>query len=68
MSPSKPALALINLSMLSALVGPPRVLALDPSLDINQYAHVAWTFRNGFLNGAVYAIAQAPDGYLWLGT
>jgi signal transduction histidine kinase/ligand-binding sensor domain-containing protein len=42
--------------------------ALDPSLDISQYAHTAWTFRNGFLNGAVYALAQAPDGYLWLGT
>ena len=43
-------------------------LALDPSLDISQYAHTAWTFRNGFLNGAVYAIAQTSDGYLWLGT
>jgi signal transduction histidine kinase/ligand-binding sensor domain-containing protein len=42
--------------------------ALDPSLDITQYAHLAWTFRNGFSNGAVYAIAQTPDGYLWLGT
>jgi signal transduction histidine kinase/ligand-binding sensor domain-containing protein len=43
-------------------------LALDPSLDISQYAHTAWTFRNGFLNGTVYAFAQTPDGYLWLGT
>jgi ligand-binding sensor domain-containing protein/signal transduction histidine kinase len=42
--------------------------ALDASLDISQYAHTSWTFRNGFLNGAVYAISQAPDGYLWLGT
>src|SRR5271166_1733745 len=25
--------------------------ALDPSLDISQYAHTAWTGRNGFLNG-----------------
>ena len=44
------------------------VFALNPSLDISQYAHTAWTFRNGFLNGAVYAIAQTADGYLWLGT
>jgi hypothetical protein len=43
-------------------------LALDTSLDLSQYAHTAWTFRNGFLNGAVYAIAQTPDGYLWLGS
>jgi PAS domain S-box-containing protein len=43
-------------------------LALDKSLDLSQYAHTAWNFRNGFLDGAVYAIAQTPDGYLWLGT
>ncbi|HEV3333181.1 MAG TPA: PAS domain S-box protein [Bryobacteraceae bacterium] len=43
-------------------------LALDKSLDLSQYAHTAWTFRSGFLNGAVYAIAQTRDGYLWLGT
>src|SRR5208282_2074500 len=42
--------------------------AIDPSLDLSQYAHSAWFFRNGFLNGAVYAITQTPDGYLWLGT
>ena len=41
---------------------------MDPSLHISQYAHTARTFRNGFLSGAVYAIAQSPDGYLWLGT
>jgi signal transduction histidine kinase/ligand-binding sensor domain-containing protein len=42
--------------------------ALNPSLDINQYAHFAWTVRDGFFKGAIYAIAQTPDGYLWLGT
>ena len=43
-------------------------LALDPSLDISQYAHTAWTVRDGFFKGAIYTIAQTPDGYLWLGT
>ncbi|PWU05990.1 MAG: hypothetical protein C5B51_13260 [Terriglobia bacterium] len=43
-------------------------LAVDRTLDVSQYTHTAWTFRNGFLNGAVYAIAQSRDGYLWLGT
>src|SRR5271165_2619900 len=62
------ALARLALGSLTLLVGSPPVLALDPSLDISQYAHTAWTFRNGFLNGAVYTIAQTPDGYLWLGT
>jgi ligand-binding sensor domain-containing protein len=42
--------------------------ALNPSLDINQYAHNAWTIREGFLKGAISSIAQTPDGYLWLGT
>jgi ligand-binding sensor domain-containing protein len=43
-------------------------LALNPSLDINQYAHHAWTIRDGFFKGMVLSIAQTPDGYLWLGT
>jgi len=45
-----------------------RALALDPSLDVTQYAHTAWTYRDGLLQGAVHAIAQTPDGYLWLAT
>jgi ligand-binding sensor domain-containing protein len=60
--------ALLTLCTLNALIWSPPALALDPSLDISQYAHTAWNFRNGFLNGAVYAIAQTMDGYLWLGT
>jgi streptogramin lyase len=31
-------------------------------------AHTAWFFREGFAQGRVNAIAQTPDGYLWLGT
>ena len=42
--------------------------ALNPSLDINQYAHNAWAVRDGFSLGNIYAMAQTPDGYLWLGT
>lgn len=42
--------------------------ALDPSLDITQYAHTAWKIRDGFIQGTIQAIAQTPDGYLWLGT
>ena len=41
---------------------------LDPSLDINQYGHHAWTTRDGFIKGAIVAIVQTPDGYMWLGT
>ena len=42
--------------------------ALDPALDISQYAHTAWKVRDGFLKGYISAITQTPDGYLWLGT
>jgi signal transduction histidine kinase/ligand-binding sensor domain-containing protein len=42
--------------------------ALDPSLDISQYAHTSWKVRDGFAKGAISTIAQTPDGYLWLGT
>ncbi|HUD65241.1 MAG TPA: two-component regulator propeller domain-containing protein [Candidatus Sulfotelmatobacter sp.] len=43
-------------------------LALDPSLEINQYSHTSWTRRDGFSVGAIFAMAQTPDGYLWLGS
>jgi signal transduction histidine kinase/ligand-binding sensor domain-containing protein len=46
----------------------PRASALDPSLDISQYAHTAWKVREGFPRGLINSIAQPPDGYLWLGT
>src|SRR5215467_13287090 len=42
--------------------------ALDPALDVSQYAHSSWRIRDGFFKGAIYSMAQTPDGYLWLGT
>ena len=52
----------------AALISGRTAFALDPSLDISQYAHTPWTVRDGFFKGAIYTIAQTPDGYLWLGT
>ena len=46
----------------------PSAFALDPTLDVSQYAHTAWKIRDGFFKGTPVAIAQTPDGYLWLGT
>ena len=43
-------------------------LALNPSLDISQYGHTGWTIRGGFATGTAFAMAQTPDGYLWLAT
>ena len=44
------------------------VFALDPSLDVNQYAHTSWKVSEGFCKGVTRAIAQTLDGYLWVGT
>jgi PAS domain S-box-containing protein len=50
------------------LASPSAVLALDPSLQIGQYGHTSWTRGDGYSLGAVFAMAQTPDGYLWLGS
>jgi hypothetical protein len=39
----------------------PERIGAGPSLDIAQYADRAWKIREGFPNGAVNAIGQAPD-------
>ena len=62
------ALALDLLLAGMLLASSPCAFALNPSLDVSQYAHTAWKIREGFSKGAIYAIAQTPDGYLWLGT
>jgi signal transduction histidine kinase/ligand-binding sensor domain-containing protein len=45
-----------------------RAAALNPLLDVSQYAHTAWKVSEGLARGVTFAIAQTPDGYLWLGT
>jgi signal transduction histidine kinase/ligand-binding sensor domain-containing protein len=50
------------------LTGRPCAFALNPALDVSQYAHAAWKIRDGFSKGTIVAIAQTQDGYLWLGT
>ena len=61
-------MAAITIITLTLFLGSPPLLALDPSLDVSQYGHTAWTARNGFSVGAIFAMAQTPDGYLWLGS
>ena len=59
-------LAITLFSILLALcAGAP---ALDPSIDVSQYAHTAWKVRDGFAKGGIHWIVQSPDGYLLLGT
>jgi ligand-binding sensor domain-containing protein len=60
------ALAIFALGML--LAWGRGAYALDPALDVSQYAHTSWKIRDGFTKGIIFAFAQTPDGYLWLGT
>jgi ligand-binding sensor domain-containing protein len=64
----KAALALITIGTAALLLWCAPALALDPSLEISQYSHTSWTRRDGFSVGAIFAMAQTPDGYLWLGS
>jgi signal transduction histidine kinase/streptogramin lyase len=45
----------------------PRCRAIDSDNLIAQLTHTSWTASDG-IPGTVRAIAQTPDGYLWLGT
>ena len=58
----------LGIALAAMLLAGPRARALDPALDVSQYAHTAWKVREGFTKGRIYRIAQTPDGYLWLGT
>src|SRR6266446_1899816 len=51
---------------LICLVGEAR--ALDPNHTLSQYLREQWTTDSNFPGGAVEAITQTADGYLWLGT
>jgi PAS domain S-box-containing protein len=44
----------------------PAAHAIRPSQQLGQYAHTSWTSRDEYSLGAVFAMAQTPDGYLWL--
>jgi ligand-binding sensor domain-containing protein len=62
------AVALGTVLVCLLLAWRPCAFALDPALDVSQYAHTAWKIRDGFPKGQITSIAQTPDGYLWLGT
>jgi len=40
-----------------------------PEMGLGQYAHSTWKFDDGFpVTPPITAIAQTPDGYIWLGS
>ena len=46
----------------------PVAFALDPAKAVSQYSLAAWQTDAGLPHNLVQAIAQTPDGYLWLAT
>ena len=44
------------------------VSGLDPTRALSQFVRDEWGVERGFVGGVVRAIAETPDGYLWLGT
>jgi ligand-binding sensor domain-containing protein/signal transduction histidine kinase len=42
--------------------------ALDPNRSLFQYVREYWNTESKFAGGAVNAIGQTNDGYLWIGT
>jgi diguanylate cyclase (GGDEF)-like protein len=52
----------------AGLLSASSALALDPGRAVTQYRHDVWSTRDGLPQSSVEALAQTPDGYLWLGT
>jgi signal transduction histidine kinase/ligand-binding sensor domain-containing protein/ActR/RegA family two-component response regulator len=51
-----------------AVEAAPALASLDPHKPISLLSLTNWQTANGLPENAVTAIAQTPDGYLWLGT
>ena len=56
------------LTVLACICFVNRAYALDSARAMSQYVHDKWGVERGFVGGAVYAISQSADGYLWIGT
>ncbi len=52
--------------LLLAFVG--ALPSISAPLSLNQYVRRAWQADEGLPQNSVNAIAQTPDGYLWMGT
>jgi len=50
-----------------ALLVPAKARAADCGGGLNHFQHTAWTLADG-APPDIWALAQSPDGYLWLGT
>ncbi len=63
-APVRPLVATLFVGMLVA----GNALALEPGKALNQYPHRVWQKEEGLPQNSTQALAQTPDGYLWVGT
>jgi signal transduction histidine kinase/ligand-binding sensor domain-containing protein len=61
-------LSVLPLSALLYVGAGPAQAALDPAKAITQYVRQSWQSGSGLPHNTVMAMAQTPDGYMWLGT
>ena len=47
---------------------PEPTAGLSPDKALTQYIHTVWNDDDGLPHSTVNAVAQTPDGYLWVGT
>jgi signal transduction histidine kinase/ligand-binding sensor domain-containing protein len=59
-----PVVVLLFSWLLVCVPGPAH--ALDPDRAMSQYIRDRWESDRGYPGGAVYGMAQTPDGYLWI--
>lgn len=52
--------------LLLGLIAPFQIFALDPSLPTSQYVLDHWGWARGLPEETISAIAQTPDGFLWI--
>ena len=65
--PRGSSLVLVSLFVAAVSMAVVSLHALTPEKLISQFTHTAWSAQDG-IPAPVRAIAQTPDGYLWLGT
>jgi len=60
MAANTPRSAVVAFCMLLACWS--RAFAVNPTLDVSQYAHTARNLSDRFTKGAIFVIAHTPDG------
>src|SRR5580765_7720511 len=63
-----PSMARLVFCALLMLANGAAVMALDPNRALREFGRQVWLSENGLPQNTVQAIAQTPDGYIWIGT